>query len=143
MNYFNYPYNYYFVSSFHHHPLYQPMQPLYYHRQPLYQPIQPLYCRRQRFQPLHPYYKQQTQLVNVTQRQPYMETGCTSSLQQDTADQEQLRDTIIAVMKQSNNKLCRVLADAADLKQSENPVEYILKAATILKEILTTNCERL
>lgn len=128
MNCFNYPYNDYFVNPLHHQPLNQPIQPIYYHYQ--------------RFQPLRPYYKRQPQLINVTQWQSHLITVYNLPQQQDTADQELLRDTIIAVMKQSNNKLSRMLADVADLKQSENLVEYILKAVTLLKEVSTTKCAR-
>lgn len=129
MNYYNYPYNYYFVNPSYYQPLYQTIQPIYYSS----------YC----FQPLQPYYTRQTQLLNVTQWQSHTITDYNLPPQQDMVDQELLRDTIIAIMKQLNNKLWRVFADVADLIQSENPVEYILKAATLLKEILTTKRESL
>jgi predicted transcriptional regulator len=71
----------------------------------------------------------------VTQRQPYTIIGYSPSLQQDTADQELLKDMIIAVMKQSNNKMVKVFSDAVDLQKSQNPVEYILKTMALLKEV--------
>lgn len=121
MNYYNYPYNNYFTNT---------MQ--YQH---LYQPIQPIYCQYQCFRSSRPYYKRQTQLVKVTQRQPYTIIGYSPSLQQDTADQELLKDMIIAVMEQSNNKMVKVFSDAVDLQKSQNPVEYILKTMALLKEV--------
>ena len=42
---------------------------------------------------------------------------------------------IIAVMKQSNNKMVKVFSDAVDLQKSQNPVEYILKTMALLKEV--------
>lgn len=106
--------------------------------QHLYQPIQPIYCQYQCFRPLQPYYKRQTQLVNVTQRQPYTITGYSPPLQQDTANQGRLKDMIIAAMKQSNNKIVKVFADAVDLQKSQNPVEYILKTMTLLKDVCSS-----
>lgn len=121
MNYFNYPYNNYYANQIQYRPLYQPIQSNYYHYQ----------C----VQPLHFYRNRQAQPISIPQSQLYMTTDYSLPPQQSTLFQEFLQDMTIAVMKQSNNKIEKAVADVADLKKSKSPVEYILKAMSLLKEI--------